>query len=187
MKEELKQSFDRVKSGLSWAEGGNPFFYCVVGEKRNDKTRSFDEPKPVLEILGEDEIRIFSELTDAFEVFPVLHHCNTVYTVMEPKYLTYVRAFNEWKRKEKAKLSLKQTKSSSFESSLMTIKELIGEKRLIFPENSIIKQQLTVFSKASLKDEVSFYAVRALTLVIDAFQKKTVSETTEVPNMRAWW
>ena len=184
---EPKQPADRIFAGLVWAESGNPFFYCVIGEKRSDKSKSFDESKPVLEILGEDELRTFTELTGALEIFPLLHRCNTVYTVLEPKYLTYVRNFNTWRRDKKTKIVLKQTKSSSFEASLLQIKELIGEKRLIFPEDSIIKAQLTVFSKSNLKDAVDFYAVRALTLVIDAFQKKTVLETTEVPNLRAWY
>ncbi len=183
-KPESKQISNRA--GLAWAESGNPFFYCVIGEKRSDKIKSFDDTEPILEIVHEGEYKVFAELTEAFEILKGLR-CSTIYTILEPRYLTFIRNFNHWRRVEKSNLAFKQTKSSSFESSLLKIKELIGEKRLLFPEESIIKAQLTIFSKSNLKDAVDFYAVRALTMVIDAFGKQVARETDEIPNMKGWW
>ena len=184
--------------GLAWAEFGNPFFLCIIGEKRHDATTSFITPDPTLEIVGEEEIKTFRNLTDTLESLPSLYHCNTIYTVMEPKYLTFIRNLNNWRRVENVKIALKPTKSSSLESSLLKVKELIMDKRLLFPPNSIIKSQLSTFSKTSLKDADNFYAVRALTMVIDVFGKPKVAEMSEIkdsedgkevkpPNMKAWW
>ena len=185
-KPEKKQKTSNTLCGLTWASSGSPFFYCLVGEKREVKEKGFDEPEAIIEVTMEGEYRTFKELTDAFEWFPGFH-CREVYTVLEPRYLTFIRSFNDWKRKEKAKLALKQTKSSSFEASLLRVKELIGEKRLIFPEESAVKSQLTVFSKANLKDNDNFYAVKALTMVIDSFTRKTTVNEEEKPTSRGWW
>jgi hypothetical protein len=179
--------YRKTIAGLVWAEGGNPFFYCLVSEKAlGDKANTFDDPEPIIEIIHEGEAGTFTELEDILETFPKFH-CRVVYTAMEPKYLTFIRMFNTWKRKTRSDVALKQTKSSSFEASLITIKGLIGDKRLEFPSESIIRSQLTVFSKESLKHEVNSYAVRALTMVVDAFQKKTADKQAETPNLKAWW
>jgi len=133
--------------GLTWAESGNPFFHCVVGEKREAREKSFTEEDPVIEIIDEGEAKTFSELKQSLHVLPGLQ-CSVIYTSIEPKYLTFIHSFMAWKREEKAKLLLKQTKSSSFEASLLRIKELIAEKKLVFPAESTIKSQLTIFSKS---------------------------------------
>ena len=174
-------------AGLTWPESGYPFYYCVIKEKRESKEKTFDLlDNSVLEIFDEGEAPTFKDLVEVLKLLPHLG-CHTIYSIIEERYLTYIRSFNNWKRKERVSLSLKQTKSSSFEASLITVKELIGDKRLIFPAESMIKSQLTIFSKASLKDQTASYAVKAMTMVIDAFQKKEKAVEEEVPSMKAWW
>ena len=64
----------------------------------------------------------------------------------------------------------------------------MSEKRFIFPEKSALKTQLAYFSESDLGDEVKFFAVRALSLVVWAFDKRTQAETAEkVPKLRSWW
>lgn len=184
---EPKLSSKNILAGLAWAESGNPFFYCIVQEKREGKEKTFDESgRSLLEITYEGEFKIFSELVGALEVMKG-YKCNTVYAILEPKYYTFIRNFNTWRRLEKASIALKQTRSSSFESSLLHIKELISKGRIIFPEASTIKAQLATFSKSNLKSPADSYAVVALTMVIDAFGKKTKVENEEMPNRKGWW
>jgi hypothetical protein len=181
------RSTDHNLCGLSWPESGSPFFFCVAGEKRDEKDKSFDDPTSTIEIIYEHECRTMTELTDSMEMLKGLH-CQSVFTILEPKYLTYIRAFNTWRHEDHSKIILKQTKSSSFEASLIKVKELIGDKRLKFPERSVVRSQLTVFSKSNLKDSDNFFAVKALTMVVDVFGKKaTTAGTDEVPNQRGWW
>ena len=158
----------------------------MVTEKHDGQEKSFDEALPVIEIINEGEAKTFKDLTDQLELVHKLH-CKSVYVILDQRYLTFIHSFNQWRRGGRIPLVLKHTKSSSFEASLLTIKELIGEKRLIFPPDSTIKSQLTAFSKTSLKDAVDFYAVLALTMVIDAFGKQKAVESEEKPNMRGGW
>ena len=176
-----------VHCGLVWPEKGFPAYFCTVGEMIPDKTRTFDPDKPSLQIIQEGAANTFSELIDALRGVPN-HHLNAIYTVIEPKFANFVRDFNRWRRLSAGDCRLIATKSASFEASMLKIKELVREKRLIFPSSSTIRTQLASFAKANLADEVEFYAVRALSYVVWAFDKTRGTGTAEVvPKLKAWW
>jgi hypothetical protein len=82
---------------------------------------------------------------------------------------------------------LRTPQISSFEAGVMKIKEYTTKKLLVFPKDSIIKSQLMVFSKLSLKSEEESYAVSALTQVIDAFSKRRSVIREEEPNIKSWY
>lgn len=176
-----------IYCGLVWPEKGFPAYFCAVGRKIDDKTKSFDDPKAKLQIFQEGEAATFTILTEKLADLPK-PYCKNVYALLEPRFHSFVWDFSRWKRESGADLSLRATKSSNFEASLLKIKELVKEGRLIFPSGSLIRSQLSMFSRANLSDEVEFYAVRALSLVIGAFDIKRGDGTVEtVPKLRAWW
>jgi hypothetical protein len=176
-----------VFCGLVWPEKGSPAFYCTVGEKTHDKTKSFDVSKPSIEIIHEDQSNTFLDLVNSLKDRPK-HHIKTIYTLIEPRFENYIRSFNRWRREYSMDVRLLHTKAASFEASILKIKEYTKENRLIFPEKSMVKSQLAYFSKDSLKEEVDLFAVRALGLVIWAFDRKKSDGTAEeVPKLRSWW
>jgi hypothetical protein len=177
----------RVKCGLAWPEKGNPAYYCIVGELIEDKTQSFDPAKPPLQIIQEGAASTFSGLTTALSSIPH-HHLSTIYTSVDPKFANFIKDFSRWKRQASIDSRLVGTKAASFEASMLKIRELVQEKRLVFPLVSHIRAQLASFARANLTDEVDFYAVRALSYVVWAFDRPKGDGTAEiVPKLKAWW
>jgi hypothetical protein len=177
----------RTFAGLTWAEEGNPFFCCVVTEKPVDVSRSLDTLTPCFEIVSEFSTPSFPALA-TYLLTLRQWRCAYLFTRLDTKDHTFIRDFNTFKRTNNVNLALKATRSSTFEASLLKIKDVIHNKHLIFPDTSTIKAQLASFSKTDLKNEVSFYAIRALCYVIDAFKTPSAAPVfTEVPNPSAWY
>ena len=177
----------RTLAGLVWAEEGNPFFCCVVTEKPVDISRSLDTLTPSFEVLAEFSTTSFPALATFFLTLRNWR-CVSLYTRLDTKDHTFIRDFNTFKRTNGVNLSLKATRSSTFEASLLKIKDIIKDKHLLFPEPSIVKAQLASFSKADLKNSMDFYAIRALCFVIDAFKTPSaISEFTSPHNPSAWY
>jgi hypothetical protein len=177
----------KIACGLVWPDKGMPAYYCILSEHTGDKTVTFDPLSPPIQILQEGKAETISELRKTFKALPK-QYLKTIYTYAEPKYANYVRDFNRWKRDENVDARLVNTKATSFEASILKIKEIIKDNRLNFPFQSAIRQQLASFSIESLKDESHFYAVRALSLVIWAFDKrKPDTEAEVVPKLNSWW
>jgi hypothetical protein len=178
---------NKVCTGLVWPEKGHPAYYCVIGEKIQSKTESFDIGKPILEILHEGEAHTFTELTAALNGIPK-HYTGRIYTLLEPRFVNFVRDFTRWKRDSGRDCRLIGTKSVSFEASVLKIKELVKEKRINLPVTSKIRSQLASFSKENLSDEVIFYAVRSLAFTVWAFDSKRGGDGVETePKLKSWW
>lgn len=172
--------------GLVWPEKGFPAYCCTIGEKIPERGKSFEPGSVGYQIYQECEAKTFKDLTDFLKDVP--KYTKAIYAMLEPRYHSYIRDFNRWKRDTGSDLSLKSTRSSNFEASLLKIKALVQSNGLTFPPKSLIRSQLAMFSKANLSDEVEYYAVRSLSLVIGAFDVKRNSETGEVvPKLRSWW
>jgi len=179
-------SVRHIYGGLVWPEKGYPAYCCTIGEKIPEKDKSFDPGSIGYQIYQECEVKTLKELNEFLQNVP--KYTKTIYAMLEPRYHSYIRDFNRWKRDTGSDLSLKSTRSSNFEASLLKIKALVQSNGLTFPPKSLIRSQLAMFSKANLSDEVEYYAVRSLSLVIGAFDVKRNSETGEVvPKLRSWW
>jgi len=177
----------KLVAGLAWPDEGYPGFLCVVSERPTDVSSTFDLVKPTVEILYEYESLLLEG------VFPRLLSlarmgCRDIYTDLKPENNSYIREFNQFKRRTLLQVALRQTRSSSFEASVLKIKEFVASKRLIMKPDSITKGQLTRFSKVDLKHEAEFFAVRALGMAIHAFKSTDFlhSEPTEV-DPSAWY
>jgi hypothetical protein len=177
----------RSLAGLSWPEEGHPAFCCVVTEIPVDRSVVFELSGPSFEIISEFET--FS-LPVLFVYFQTLRdfRCVSLYTKPDQKYYTYIRDFNVFKRENNLNLALKASRSSSFEASLLKIKDIIASNRLQFPLSSVVKAQLAAFSKADLKNETDFYAVRALSMVVGSFTSHSSNSAfVEQPSVSAWY
>jgi hypothetical protein len=118
--------------------------------------------------------------------------CPFIYVDMNARFYTFIRDFNQWKRESNQKISLRPTRSSTFEASLLQIRDFITSKSLIFPTNSMIRSQLTSFSKADIIHPSKFFAIRALGMVIGAFVDKnnrsnTPPGATSIPSLSSWY
>lgn len=172
----------RVYAGLVWPDKGYPSYYCILTEKKGAKEEGFGDKEPTIEITKEglvDNLAVFLE-------FPK-HKCVNIYTDTDPRQISFVRDFNRYKREHGLDLILKKTSASSIEAGVLKIKEFIKDKRLLLPETSLIKDQLTVFSKENLLEPTSSYAVRSLCMVMDRFKKPVISTTKEEPPSSYWW
>ena len=83
---------------------------------------------------------------------------------------------------------LRESPVSTFEAGMLKIRALIRDKRIIFPEKSLIKAQLAMFSTDDLSKEEVLYALRAFSLVVGALDKrKPAGEQVIEPKLKAWW
>ena len=186
MDDTLKPISNRTYCGLMWPDKGYPAYCCVLGEKPVAKSKTFD-PQEGLEIYLERESKT---LSDMFEFLGTLKdvRCGTICANLDRKYHSYIRELNKWRRESGSSLRLKATNSSSFEASIMKIKETILNNNLTFPEDSGVKSQLSIFAKHNLTDDAECYAVKALAMVIGEFTKRNQMDAAEtVPDRRAWW
>jgi hypothetical protein len=174
----------RTLGGLTWPEGGYPAFFCVVTEKRPDATTSLENQKDYFEITVEFESHSLPVL---FEKMKEVKRVEAFYASNSAKYYSYVREFSRWRREENSNLHIRSSQISSFEAGIIKIKELVSKKRLVFPENSTIKSQLRVFSKLSLKEELEFYGVSALTHVVAAFRKVSPGGQIQELKAKSWY
>jgi len=181
-----KQS--HIFAGLAWAEHGFPFYLCVLKEKSPDKTQTFYPLASQIEVIKEEEAKSFPELTNILSSLPKLR-CSQVYARVDKQFYSFIKDINLWKRTERVNISLRATKSSSLEGSLLKIYDLLLEKKLTFPEDSLTKEQLRRFSKGNLEVETDkFYTVKAISLVIDVFTKPRLPENKDkTPILRGWW
>ena len=172
----------KVLCGMCWPDRGRPSYYCIIQEKHEGKETTFDEKEPTLEIIKEAVVEDYSFIKDFKK-----QKCSNIYTHLESKYNSYIRDFNRYKREENIDVRLRQSDASSFEASILKVKEFIKNKRLTFPEESLIKSQLTVFSRETLLDPISAYAVRSLCMVIGQFKKKIKEVPSVELKQNIWW
>jgi len=176
----------RVCCGLVWPEKGSPAYFCVLGDKPQEKTRDFYSSAQIT-VLKEGEAATFSELSTQLENLPP-HHLRVVYTEIEVRFSNYVREYNRWKNDKRIDTKLYATKSASFEASLLKIKEMVQSKRLILPFESKLRHKLASFAKSDMSDEVHFPSIRALSYAIWAFDKRRPTGEPEiVPKLKGWW
>jgi len=176
----------KIFAGLVFPSGGIPFYYCVVVEKPFDRVASMEEREPILQIVKEGQAPTISELKKELKKFEKLN-CQYIYIENKKEFWNYIKEIVRWRAEEKLDIHFRPTRSVSFESSIMKIKEFIMDKRLSFPEESLIKTQLAIFSKSSFKQEDDFYAVKSLCLVIESFKKNPLQKTEKVPDQNSWW
>lgn len=174
----------RTLAGLSWPEEGNPAFYCVVAEKTKPPEGSLMSATSYLDVIHEFESH---SLTSIYEDMRSYKKMEAVYAPNDAKYASYFRDFTRWRREENANVHLRSSTVSSFEAGIVKIKEYVQKKAIILPFDSIIRRQLRVFSKLSLKEEKEFYAVSALTHIIGVFRKKTSSEAPVELSSKLWY
>lgn len=171
-------------AGMTWPEDGNPGFLCVLVESREALDKTMEIPKDRLEVVYEYESGV---LYDVFEEIRKQKWLLGVYAPNDSKYQSFVREYYQWRRDTGCTVPLKSPNISSFEAGIMKIKSYVAKKSLVFSDTSIVKAQLRSFSKLSIKDEGSFFAVSALANVINSFTKRTVSEPEKEPNIRGWY
>lgn len=172
----------KILSGLVWPDKGYLPYYCIVREKSPDKEKTFNDDETTLEICSEG---VF--MKDSLKEFKK-HKCQLVYTTLEHQYNSYIRDFIKYKRDQVVDARLRQTNGSSIEASILKIKEYIKDKKIKFNEGSLIKSQLTIFSKETLLEPTPAYAVRSLCMVIGQFDKRnSIRIESEEKNMKSWW
>lgn len=180
--------FRRIAAGLAWPSDNYPPFICVLAERFIEDINTFDQPPSVIEIIYEKKYLSFSEL---LTLLPELSNisCKEIYTSTDTRFYSYIRDFNFWKRRSSSSLSIRSTRSSSFESSLVKIKDLITDKRLKLPVPSLVRSQLSTFSKLDIKNENQFFAVKALSVVIPTFStpSRPSSPMVESSTLSSWW
>ena len=184
--EKKEKKSHRMACGLTWPQSGNPFFYCAVRESYPDQTLTFETIESKLEIFEEGPARSMTELTDKLKELPL----RNVYCEIDPEHSMYIREFNRWKRGSGSRLRLRATSATNFEASILKIKSCI--KRIAFPPTSLVRTQLSIFTKLSLKAPEDFYAVLSLCNVIPFFDKRASvdemdRENTEVPSLKSWY
>jgi len=170
--------------GLSWNEEGNPAYCCLVSRKTSSRENTMDEQIDYLEVLKELQADSLSALLEKLQVE---NNLTAIYAQKGYKYNTYIRDFNIWRRDNKPALQLKASTVSSFEAGILRIRDLINKKKIKFPEDSTVLSQLRVFSKLSLKSEVDFYAISALTNVINAYRNNSNPFIETVPKLSSWY
>jgi hypothetical protein len=186
IEENKPEAVRRVNCGMTFPESGKPFYYCVVADKIIDKTKSLEDQEPIIEIIKEGQAQTIGGIEKEFKKFDKLR-CKDIYVESKKEYWGYIKEINRWKAEESADIRFKTTKSTSFESSIMTIKEFVVDKRIVFPDDSIVKSQLSIFSSGSLKQEEDFYAVKSLCLVIHCFKKQITGEKEKTPSFKSWY
>jgi hypothetical protein len=160
----------------------------VLAERFVEDINTFDQAPSVIEIIYEKKYSSFSEMLNLLPEVSVLN-CKEIYTSTDARFYSYIRDFNFWKRRSSSSLSVRSTRSSSFESSLVKIKDLITDKRLKLPVPSLVRSQLSTFSKLDIKNENQFFAIKALSLVIPTFSttSKPYSPMVEASPLSSWW
>jgi len=177
----------KVYGGLSWPEKGFPAFLCVAGETLKKQEDSFDPPPDGIEVILEASSNTLIGLQQYLDTLQRLH-CKRLYAIMEPRFASFHRDLTLWKRNVYPDLRILKTDASSFEFGVLKIRELLNDKRLSIPFNSKIRQQLSVFAKENINENAAFYAVKALSLVIGAFERPRGDATAqEDPKLRSWW
>ncbi len=177
----------KLAAGLAWPDEGYPGCICIVSEKPVDISSTFDLIHPTIEILVEYEAPVLSELLPRLLLMGKLG-CREMYADLDKKNLAFIREFNQYRRMYNTSVVLRQTRMSSFESAVLKIKEYVAAKRLIMKPTSVLRAQLTRFSKLDFKHEAEFYAVRALGMAIHAFKP---TELRSIPaqevDISAWY
>jgi len=173
----------KIIAGMSWPEDGYPAFLCVVktGIKKNDE--KFKNPEEIIRITEEFEEVTVSKLLENLRGIIGLTH---IYTKYGKKYISYINEFRRWKYSNNSNILLHTSSVSSFEAGILTIKDMVTDNRLMFCDNSKVKNQLQVFSKLSLDNESEFYAVSVLTNCMGVFKKRDLVVTSESCNPKAW-
>lgn len=187
MDEKPKSEERNFKSGLIWPDAGFPAYYCVLCELSPSGTETFDPAKPQIKIVKEGS---FPTLHGLLEEFLIINKkfITDIYAPTDDRYRNYILEFNIWRRQAAPFARIRQTSAVSFEASILKIRDLITDKRINFGFGSGIRNQLAVFSKANIRDEAQFYAIRAFSNVIWAYVKPRRPVVAEPdPKLRAWW
>ena len=174
----------RMIGGLTWPEDSNPGFLCIVIEKEPAKDASMEVPQLYYEVS--DEFASHS-LLEIFDHIKTLKHLGGIYTKNDTKYQNFIRDYAKYRRAEGISARLMLSQTTSFEAGIMKIKEFISKKLIIFHDDSTVKAQLKIFSKLSLKNEPEFYAVSALTQVVNSLQKRPASISEKEPPIKNWY
>jgi hypothetical protein len=169
---------------MVWPDNGNPGFLCVVVEKSQSPEKTLEKPIETLDVTVEFATNTITELCQKIKDEK---HLDAVYVSGDSKYQSYIREYMRWRRDENCKVILRCPQVSSFEAGVLKIKEYTAKGLLTFGTDSIIKAQLRVFSKLSLKNEGEFYAVSALTQVINSFKKRTVVSQEHELSIKSWY
>ena len=170
--------------GLSWNEEGYPAYCCLVVKKTTSRESTMDEQVDYIEVVKELQE---DSLAALLEKLHAESNLTAMYAQKGLKYNTYIRDFNIWRRDNKPAMQLKPSTVSSFEAGILKIRDLINKKKIKFPNDSTIISQLRVFSKLSLKNEIEFYAISALTNVINAYRNTTSDVLEVVPKLSSWY
>jgi hypothetical protein len=171
-------------AGLSWPESGNPAFLCVVVEKYEDHEKTLEELTKKLNVTYELES---PSIYDIFEEIKKQKHLSAVYAPTDTKYQSFIREYYLWRREQGCVIPVRHPNISSFEAGVLKLKNYITKKEISFNDNSIVKAQLKAFSKLSLKNENDFFAVSALTNVINSFGARTMTMREDEPDIRGWY
>jgi hypothetical protein len=174
----------KILGGVSWPNDGQPAFLCAIEVKHLDTTKSFDMPSVIYDITHEVQCASLGELFDAIKSIP---HLQAVYTKNDTKYRNFIYEYSRWKRSSSCDVRVRGTNTVSFESGVLKIKEFITKKILVFGNDSIIRGQLKIFSKLSLKNESEFFAVAALSNVITSLVNERQPTVDNDNNISDWY
>jgi hypothetical protein len=180
--EENKEKHNKIIGGLQWPEEGSPAFLCLLTERKQNKTESLEPQIEYLDILKEYEGQTISDLVEQID-----EDINVIYAPKDRKFTTFIRDFNIWRREKSVGVQLRPAVSSSFESGILRIKDFIKSNKLRFPEKSVVREQLKIFSKLSFKSQCDFYAVAALSHAVSAIRTRTQENEEVEPDMDSWY
>lgn len=174
----------KILGGMVWPEDGNPGFFCAVAHKTRGAEESLEGPREYIEILKEI---VSPTPTVLFEGIKSVIRLEGVYADGDTKYQTFIVDYARWRRENRCSVILRVPQISSFEAGVLKIKDYTTSGRILFPADSVIRSQLQVFSKESLRHETEVYGVSALTKVIGAFSRRGHGLPSVDPNPKGWY
>jgi hypothetical protein len=174
----------KILGGMIWPEDGNNGFLCIVTDKSEAPDKTLEKPREYIEILKEysdqNIFNIFKEIKESKKL-------TAVYAPGDTKYRSFIYEYSKWRRENNCGVLLKSPQVSSFEAGVLKIKDYTLKKTIIFPENSMVRSQLMVFSKLSIKNQSDFAAVNSLVQVINSFDKRKTSIPEKEPSIKGWY
>jgi len=167
--------------GLSWNENGNPAYCCLI-HRVTQPVEKYMEEMSHFELYDEYKDDSLMELLEQLPTDRI----SCIYAPKGKFYATYIQDFNKWRRSN-GNILLRPSSVSSFEAGVLKIRDMLNNNELRIKEDSILMAQLKIFSKQSLKENDAFYAIKAMTYVINGYNRTTVNEEENVPRLCAWY
>ncbi len=195
-KDPKRIEYTAIKGGISWPTDTSPPYFCIVGQLWDGEYRRVNkkEERKNLVFLNEGMSESLSletfenKVTDSAK----LYYCDSFFTDIGEEQQVYVDSFRRYVIDHQIKKPYPSLTEApylnNFRAGISMIKEFEKEKKITFPEDSIVYKQLKTIGREHLSDkpEVNFYAVNALRFVIGAFQKFNYGPSQTISRYWEW-